>query len=826
MARRLNRLILLILLIAPSAPVFAQSGTASLVGRVVDTNGAAVAGAHVSARDDASGAERQVRAGGDGTYRIERLTPGTYRVSADAPGFSTETRSVDVDKASTSVDLTLSPGTIAEEVTVTAARTERDATETPVPVTVVDRTELEQRNLNTIGDLFRDLPGVSTASEGPFQVRPRIRGLDSNRVLVLVDGERLNNARTSTSQSGIEIGLVDVDQVERVEVARGSGSVLYGTDALGGTINILTRDVPGRIDSGFRFGAGFNGFYSSNENGRRGSAYVTGTSTRFAFRIAQTLDRFEDYHSGPVPLANGGEDDSEAATTVANSAYHGSNTSLTGKVFINDFHSVKVSYERRRAADVGVPGVVGVFTAFFPFSNRDKVSGRYDGYDITDSLKRISASVYGQWQKRNFTNDLVVPPAPPFFPGVFQHSETITDTTSAGYDFQTTWALGGDNVLTAGTSFFRDRNQDERLIVSRDPDFSVFPPTLVETVDNSKSVPDATFANVAIFAQDELRATDWLRLVGGVRVDRFDIQSDRTAGFDLPPLFTPDQIQDLGLTSLNDGLSVDDTAVTGDIGVVVTPVEELSFTARVGRSFREPNLFELFFTDFGSVGGFVVANPVLDPESGVNVDVGVRYRSRSVAGSFTYFNNRYTDFLTSVSALDRTGAPIILNPGPGQEPIPVFRTVNTGRARIQGVEAELEGSITTPHSLISPFANVSYLRGDDLEFDEPLNFITPMKVTAGLRWQDRDGRFWSEYATRIVTTQDRLSDDFLISNAGPEAGFVTHDIRGGLNWRGERMTVGLTAAVSNLGNRYYSEQFTFAPARGRSATIGVSLRFE
>ncbi|MFN2513940.1 MAG: TonB-dependent receptor plug domain-containing protein [Pyrinomonadaceae bacterium] len=89
---------------------------------------------------------------------------------------------------------------------------------------------------NTIGDLFRDLPGVSTANEGPFQVRPRIRGLESNRVLVLVDGERLNNARISTANSGIEVGLMDVDQVERVEVARGSGSVLYGTDALAGTI--------------------------------------------------------------------------------------------------------------------------------------------------------------------------------------------------------------------------------------------------------------------------------------------------------------------------------------------------------------------------------------------------------------------------------------------------------------------------------------------------------------------------------------------------------------------------------------------------------------
>jgi len=67
------------------------------------------------------------------------------------------------------------------------------------------------------------LPGTSTVNEGAFQVRPRIRGLDSNRILILVDGERLNNARTSTGNSGVEIGLVEVEQIETLEVVRGAG---------------------------------------------------------------------------------------------------------------------------------------------------------------------------------------------------------------------------------------------------------------------------------------------------------------------------------------------------------------------------------------------------------------------------------------------------------------------------------------------------------------------------------------------------------------------------------------------------------------------------
>ncbi|HWP43380.1 MAG TPA: TonB-dependent receptor, partial [Blastocatellia bacterium] len=636
----------------------------------------------------------------------------------------------------------------------------------------------------------------------------------SNRVLILVDGERLNNTRTSTSNSGIEIGLVDVDQIESIEVVRGSGSVLYGTDALAGTINIITRDTLPRQSTGFRFGGGFNGFFSSNETGRRGSAYLTGAGSRFAFRLAQTLDRFDDYHSG-----------GDGVTEVANSQYHGGNTQVVGRWFINDAHSMKASYERRRASNIGVPAVVGVFTAFFPFSNRDKVSARYEGYNFGSRLARVSASVFHQSQDRNFSNEVNVPASPPAFPGSFQFSETVTETKTTGFDAQTNWTFNPDNVLTAGASYFRDRNHDSRFIERLSPDFSVFPPRLVRSEDRSRSVPDATFGDFALFAQDEHRVTDRLKLLAGIRIDRFDIESERTPGFDLPPFFTPSQIEDLNLVGLDDGLRVNDTAVSGDLGAVFKPITNLSLTARVGRSFREPNLFERFFTDFGSASGFVVGNPLLEPESGVNFDTGVRLRTSRFAGSFTYFNNTYKNFLTSSPALDRNGVPISIDSGPGRPPIPVFQTVNTDRVRIQGVEADFESSLELPHHFLMPFGNITYLRGDDLEGDVPLDFITPLKTVIGLRLQDVRDRYWAEYSARIVNKQERLSPEFLIVNGGPEPGFVTHDLRGGVSFRREHHTLSFTLAVENIADRFYNEQFVFAPARGRSAVVGMSIRF-
>lgn len=825
--------LLFILLALASIPTPAQRATNEAIsvvqGQVNDATGAAIAGAIVSLRqttaDRLAGTERAATTDATGSFRFENIREGRYRLSVTGVGFATATEEIalaaDEERR---VELVLQPGTISERVTVTATRSETLATDTAVPISVVERAELERRALATVGDLFRTLPGVSTTGEGPFQVRPRIRGLESNRVLILVDGERLNNTRTSTSNSGIEIGLVDVDQIESVEVARGSGSVLYGTDALAGTINIITRDTPPRRESGFRFGGGFDGFFTSNETGRRGSANLTGAGHRFSFRIAQTLDRYDNYHSGAVPTGTGDREASDRATEVPNSQYHGSNTQLVGRFFISDRQTIRGNYERRRAANVGVPAVAGVFTAFFPFSNRDKVSVRYEGQNLLPRLSRLSVSTYYQQQDRSFTNLLVVPPAPGF-PGQRTFSETATDTATFGYDVQTNFTLGSRNVLTAGSSYFRDRNRDARFIERFSPNFRTNPPSLVRSEDRSRSVPDATFGDLAFFAQDEYQPTSWLRLIGGVRVDRFNIESERTADFVLPPFFTAAQIEDLGLTGLDAGLSVRATAVSGDFGIVVQPTEAIHLRARIGRSFREPNLFERFFTDFGSVGGFVVGNPNLEPESGVNIDTGISLRTRRFAGSFTYFNNTYTNFLASQIALDRNGAPITVRTTPAGSAVQVFQTVNFGRTRIQGVEGEFESPLQFTNFFITPFGNITYLRGGDLQRDEPLNFISPLKTVIGLRAQDARARLFSEFRTRIVNTQERLTQSFSSANGGAESGFVTHDLRGGYNFRHERVQFGVTVGVENLLNRYYSEQFVFAPARGRSLVVGTNLRF-
>ena len=127
---------------------------------------------------------------------------------------------------------------------------------------------------------------------------------------------------------------------------------------------------------------------------------------------------------------------------------------------------------------------------------------------------------------------------------------------------------------------------------------------------------------------------------------------------------------------------------------------------------------------------------------------------------------------------------------------------------------------------LTPYGNFSYLRGDDVRENKPLDFISPFRTNVGFRWQNFGKSYYVDYNARIVSKQARLSEDFLEVNDGPEAGFVTHNLGGGYYFRRERYNFNVNLSVSNLFDRFYSEQFVFAPARGRSFTVGTSIEFK
>ncbi|MGE0126380.1 MAG: carboxypeptidase regulatory-like domain-containing protein, partial [Vicinamibacterales bacterium] len=173
------------------------SAAATVRGLVTDGTGAPLPASRVVLRDVATGQEVVGETGDDGRYELTTPGAGTYLVVVTRVSFAEAARTVVLDGADAvvDVDVSLELGSLASAVSVTAARAEREIRQIPLHVESIGAAAIAQAAPLSTGDALAMAPNVTQVGNGPFGVRPRLRGLDSTRMLVLVDGERLNTAR-------------------------------------------------------------------------------------------------------------------------------------------------------------------------------------------------------------------------------------------------------------------------------------------------------------------------------------------------------------------------------------------------------------------------------------------------------------------------------------------------------------------------------------------------------------------------------------------------------------------------------------------------------
>lgn len=266
-------------------------------GTVTDINDAAVQGATVRLLSLASSQEITTTTDSAGKYTFANVAYGSYRLSVELAGFATAAESITLVDQNLTQDFALSPGALRDEVTVTAGKgNARVAVEVPQTVTIATAEDIERQRPRSTFEAIERTPNIIVRETNPARERPRLRGLDSSRVLIVIDGERLNNARTDL-QTGLSPSIIDVTQLESAEVVAGAGSSLYGSDSLAGTINLVTKS-PNRPDKGVNMGLRLDGNYSSNGEVVRGLG-VFNISNRFvAFRASYSQFSLTDYEIG------------------------------------------------------------------------------------------------------------------------------------------------------------------------------------------------------------------------------------------------------------------------------------------------------------------------------------------------------------------------------------------------------------------------------------------------------------------------------------------------------------------------------------------------
>lgn len=218
-----------------SSSVFSLAQSTTTISGTVTINGATPL--H-DAEVRISPMNRSVKTDESGEYELTDIPPGRYTILVHLEGFADATRRIEVPAAGGNIrsDFQLAIASINEQVTVTASGTEQSVFDSFQTVNSVGASRIAERASTSLGEVLETETGVAKRSFGPGSSRPVIRGFDGDRVLVLQDGVRSGSVG---SQSGDHGETVDPLSAERIEVVKGPGTLLYGSNALGGVVNVI-----------------------------------------------------------------------------------------------------------------------------------------------------------------------------------------------------------------------------------------------------------------------------------------------------------------------------------------------------------------------------------------------------------------------------------------------------------------------------------------------------------------------------------------------------------------------------------------------------------
>jgi len=588
-----------------------------------------------------------------------------------------------------------------EVLVVTGTPRDTALGETTADVDVVAGREKRRRQATSLGASIEQLPGVWNIGTGSQAGKPVIRGLSGNRVRILQDG-----IGVSHQQFGVRHPPnVDPLLAERLEVVRGASSILYGSDALGGAVNVIPRRVPYAPDGELDFGGRVTGGYESATDEWIG--VVEGEAAHGPMGV-----------SAGIAFRDGGNLETPDTGTFEPGDPPGDDPLFDGELDFTDFEQVNGTIRWGYLTELG------------------EISARYEGW-------------------RNEHNFLLPDPPPPFDGrGIGQNLENDLGQLKADLRLDDTWTIRpsftvvrnlresnapGDPLPVGGTPSALDVERfsyTTRIEARHEPLAGLFEGTigfeaLYEDQQSKGPVgltPGGTVENYALFALERVDL-DFLVLEAGLRYDHRRQEAD------------PDETEDFSLFdrdadgAIDPGIDLENDwdVVTASLGALVPITEELSLAANLGRGFRAPDLFELYVNgQHGGVAAIQRGDPSLDEERSFNSDLQLRWRSDRVRLTATVYRNAISDFIF----LAGTGT---TDPGSG---LPIFQ-VSQDDAVLWGGDASASVDVTPWLELRGTYEIV---RGELDDAGEDVPLLPADRITAAARFtRDRLGPLEASY---------------------------------------------------------------------------------
>ena len=815
---------------ALAAPVRAQeSGTVQGTVTLAE-NGGAVHGAVVLIVE----AGLVGLTGEDGAFEIGDVPPGSYEVLAQREHLTAGRQMIALTPGGTAtVDFELGLSPIHEEVTVTAAAGGAQTTfEAFNAVTTLDSFDLVGQSHGSLGDALQREPGIASRSFGPGSSRPIIRGFDGDRVLILEDGIRTGDLSSQSGDHGITI---DPNSAERIEIVRGPATLLYGSNAVGGLVNIITPHESYR-DSLFEGTRAQFTADAGSANAQAGSnASLQHAQDNLLFWAGGSTRRTGDYDTPEGTIGNSA---TELTNARAGIGFFGERFFVSGGFnvedgrygvpFADEFHGAHGEEEEHGDEDEGEDEDHG-----------DEEEGEEESEVDLDSRRRVGRFDLGL---RNLDNRAIE--------GV-RVSLNVIDWNHDELEIE-------NGIEAVGTQF-DNRTYVVRAEVDQRPTehisgrFGVwtqvrdFEATGVEAL-----APRTDLSSFAAFAYEEVNFGR-LRLQFGGRVERNDYRAmERMGGLghgeeddhdeegdeegedhegeddddgDDHGEEDDDEGDDHGEEDDDEGddhgeeegHDIDIEApdprdrqfigASASIGLHADLGGDTAFVANLTRSHRAPALEELY--NFGPHVGnlaFEVGNPDLDAETTLGLDLSLRHQSDRVRSDLNFFVYDIDNFIFG----DRTDEVL--------DTLPVFNFLQ-GDSRFTGFDAR--GSFRLAGEAWATLG-LGYVDARLTALDQALPRIPPLRGTVSLDVPYRG--FTVSPEVTFAAKQDNV-----FRGETETDGYVVADIRASYVWPRQHTAHILTFTAYNLTNELYRNHTSFikdlAPEIGRGFKVGYSVRF-
>jgi len=735
------------------SPAFEDGGNGTLSGLVTDkSTGSIIPGATVAIPDLRTGSVTDA----NGKYIINNLPKGIYLVQVSFIGYGTFNQKVDLSKTSV-LNVQLQTSAIeTAEVVITGVSKATEIKRDPVPMAAVSKTYIDQHSASTnVIEEIANLPGISAVTTGPNVSKPFIHGLGYNRVVTLEDG-----IRQEGQQWGDEHGIeVDQNSIDRVEVVKGPASLSYGSDAIGGVVNMIT---PPPVAQGKILGS-VSGNYGTNNNLLGTSFRLQGNDSGFVWGTVLSYKMAKDYqnqHDGRVYGTGYNEKDARIMMGVNKSwGYSYFNASVfDDEQEIPDGSRDSLTRKfTRQVTDADayrpiVPDYILNSYAITPLHQHVQLYRIYNNSNITIGGGNLIVNLgYEYSHRREYTH-----PADPDVAGLNLH---LSDYT---YDVKYNFEMSKDFETTIGINGQYQTN----------------------TIGDATDFPIPAYHQFDIGPFFILKKTiGKLDLEGGLRYDSRSITS-QTAYIDttssvFPRLYTgPNPTSTPNIAQQFAGFSKTFSGVTGSVGATYNFSDEFLLKANIARGFRAPNIAELSANgpDPGSQI-YHVGDPSFKSEFNVQGDIGAFLTLPNVSASVEVYDNNLQNYIFQEQLLDANGNAERVDADGSPNPKGIYSrfTYVQTKARIDGVDLNLdihpfkwlhfENSLSLTYGtnlgnggpvadslkylpFIPPMHTHSELRGT---FAKGFGSLRNVYVFAGFDHYNAQGRYFAAYGTETYT---------------------------------------------------------------------------